>query len=221
STEVIAGLAYWSDSYLPLGPLPEKWSEVTDPLHALKHIANQVQSEAWTFKQDENAFLIYHRMLNVSQQPDFLQAVSSLNAEHGIDLNALSVAAINLYAATDDDITALHGVTASHALRILSPYIGDMKSAMRYFWQSLCAAYLSLEAPMLTMKIPVSSTQHGCGWSELFEAACGFKNEHCIKLIFSCHEEYRATGESLFHQVAVWKARDVFIATTDATAASC
>lgn len=60
---------------------------------------------------------------------------------YAVDTNStweIADATVKLYLSTQDSFSALYCVTATHALRILEPYLVG-KEHLKYLWQSVCA----------------------------------------------------------------------------------
>ena len=109
-------------------------------------------------------------------------------AQQRVRVDALARAAALAYAATGN-FTALHLVTATHAMRVIAPYAEDEARlpAWRWFWQAwahgVVAARLQPKAPAPLL-----------AWDDIVPRAIASDDEHVVKLVDSAREEERAWG---------------------------
>ena len=115
-------------------------------------------------------------------------------------LDDLRRAALAVYAPSSDSFTALHLVTAAHAMRIVSSRIPSL--GLVDFWQAFGAAYVTLGAPELDPAVPPSTAS----WDRIFAAACASPDDHVIKFCYTCHQETEAGGDPAYHGLAAIKA---------------
>lgn len=188
--EVAEGLAYWSCRYLPLGVLPDAprtgRGAHTDPVALLRRLR----------ASPSEARLIVERMHQAAQDG----AVNAVAARLIVteDTPRLLARAAAQALAGSGNFTALHLVTATHAMRVLTRFVDEPLVAWRSFWQAyahaVVAARLQRQAPAVLRS-----------WEELERAALGSDDDHVIKLVDSCREEERAWGEpgqTLWRQAA-------------------
>jgi len=100
--------------------------------------------------------------------------------------------AIALYRQTSN-FTALHMVTALHAARVIFARLPKETVAqfLPALWTAYCAAYVSIGAPSINAIIGEPGTQ--LPWEQLFARACNSTQDHLIKMIYSCRQEYLCT----------------------------
>ena len=109
------------------------------------------------------------------------------------------MAAIRIYASTNN-FTALHLVTTTHALRLLAPFLSNPNEALRYYWQAVCAAYISIGAPVV---IDVNLSKFTViPWNDIFSEAVKNNDDHVIKLVYSCYMEDKIYHNSPYNYVA-------------------
>lgn len=178
--EVAEGLAYWSCRYLPLGELPDAPSLSrggrTDPVMLLRQLR----------AGRSDARLIAQRMREVARDG----AVNALAARLIVteDTPRLLARAAAQALAGSGDFTALHLLTATHAMRVLSRFVDEPLAGWRHYWQAFAHAVV---AARLQRQPPAAL----CSWDALEHAARASDDEHLIKLVDSCREEERAWAE--------------------------
>ena len=111
----------------------------------------------------------------------------------------MAAALIRAYAASGD-FTLLHGVTGTHALRLLAPYAADPRRAIAHLWQAVVAAYLGAGSPAVDGWGVEGSD--ALAWDEIRERAAGCDDEHDVKLAYSCWREGAHYRDDLYRRVA-------------------
>ncbi len=179
--EVAEGLAYWSCRYLPLGQLadapgPSRGGR-TDPVALLRQLRAGPSSDAR---------LIAQRMREVAQDG----AVNTVAARLIVteDTPRLLARAAAQALAGSGDFTALHLVTSTHAMRVLSRFVDEPLAGWRHYWQAFAHAVV---AARLQRQPPAALRS----WAALEHAALASDDEHLIKIVDSCREEERAWAE--------------------------
>jgi hypothetical protein len=178
--EVAEGLAYWSCRHLPLGELPDPPAASrgahTDPVALLRRLRAGSSSQR----------LIAERMREVALDGEVNRVAARLVVTEETP-RLLALASAQALAGSGD-FTALHLVTATHAMRVLSRFVDEPLTGWRHFWQAYAHAVV---AARLRRQGPAALRS----WEELERAALGSADEHLIKLVDSCREEERAWGE--------------------------
>ncbi|MEO6409147.1 MAG: questin oxidase family protein [Burkholderiaceae bacterium] len=178
--ELADGLAYWACRFLPLPEAGEHGRE-DDPgavIDALRTAMAPWQSDAG---------LIVDRMQAAAGHPAFAQHTARLRVGDAT-LAALARLALERFA-DGGDFTVLHLATASHALRLLLPFIDEPLPALRSFWVAAAAAAASVrERPPLP---PLATLPD---WPEIVERAIASDDEHVVKLVHTCREQHAAYG---------------------------
>jgi hypothetical protein len=189
--EVADGLAYWATAFVPLGPLGPLGTErdpraLLDSVHATPSLAGRHLP----------GHLIIGMMKSASELPELQAKVNAL-APDETTLAALAAVTVRLYA-QGDDFTALHAVTGTHAFRLLQPFITPPELGLRYLWQALLAAYVSIGAPRV-MDPPASDVPT---WKESLDRARASLDEHKIKLVDVAHEQATFYADPLYRRAA-------------------
>ncbi len=145
-------------------------------------------------------------MAQVAAHPDFAGVIDWLEVTADTPRRLTGVA-VALYAATDD-FTALHGVTASHALGILAPFVEDRDALARWWFQALAAAYVTIGAPDVAdaaaAVAPWRSDEPA--WGLVTDAAITSDDEHVAKLVYSARELDRTAPSPLLYGCAARQA---------------
>lgn len=191
--EVAEGLAYWACRHLPLGEFPEAAglrrtgrTDRTDPVALLRRLRAAPPSRR----------LIFERMRDAARDGT-VNAVAAQLVVTADTPRALALAAAQACAGSGD-FTALHLVTATHAMRVLARFVDEPLTGWRWFWQAYAHAVVAAglqprpAAPLHT-------------WPQLEQAALESDDEHLIKLVDSCREEERAwatPGQTLWRAAA-------------------
>ena len=188
--EVEDGLAYWAISYLPLGPLGSGGGE-QDPLAVLARVHERPELAGRKLA----GHLIGGRMSTAARLPEFAAAVASLAPER-TTLPAIAAATLRLFVATDD-FTALHGMTGTHAYRQLEPFVDPRAGGVRYLWQAVVAAYVTMGAPAVR---PPSGA--GARWDASLAKARASNDEHDLKLVEIARDEALHYHDPLYERAA-------------------
>jgi hypothetical protein len=144
---------------------------------------------------------IFSRMEIIAEDNAFKKFSNPL-PKRNASLDEISLAAINLYASTHDNFEALHVVTSAHALRVVRPFISDFDKALRFYWQAVCAVYITIGCPQIAPIIEEASLPE---WDSILEKACLSNNDHVIKFVYTCWEEERHYKRSLYRHYAAKK----------------
>ena len=175
ASEVADSLAYWASRYQPLGALPERPGRVADPQRLLRRLRAGVSTRP----------LIALRMADAARSPA-LQAEIARLAIDGQTLQRLARLSARAHAGSGN-FTALHLLTACHAMRVLQGFIDDPLPALRWFWQAWATGVVAAglrELPAVPL-LP---------WARIVPAALASHDEHLIKLVDSCRAETQAYG---------------------------
>ncbi len=184
--EIACGLAYWACSAGKLAdwPVPMPAPLGDDPLTLVTRLF------APEFALDPAGFMISAKMRAAVRLPAFADVVGWLDIRPDT-LQKLAVYAAECYVATGN-FTVLHLVTSAHALRGLARWIDDMDTAVRWYWQAyaagIMASGISGPAPHVSLPAPPD-------WAPIVAAGIAAEDEHVIKLIDACREEYAVYGD--------------------------
>lgn len=204
ASDVAPSLAYFADAFLPLGePTPASAPRGGTPAELFRRIA---ETPALT-KRSFSDGLIFDRLRSTAALPEFAP-VSTDALASDVSLASLAEVAATLYAGTTN-FTALHAVTATHALRVLSHLLDDRTAAHRYLLQALGAVYVSIGAPALLSNAERARAEAAevPSWEAIASAAIASEDEHTIKLVYTCREEATAYARPLYRVLAAKKAR--------------
>lgn len=119
----------------------------------------------------------------------------------GVQLRDLANLACLIYLATEN-FTALHLVTACHAVRVLARYLGP--SAISDLATAMLAAYATFGRPSFE---PASQFGDAPDWTKLASIAITSDDDHDLKLVYSCREEEAEYGWGLHQQAAAFRLR--------------
>lgn len=193
NAELASGLAVWASGHLPLAsfvvaePPPPSTTNIAD---WLAHMA--AQNDAW--RVDTGS--ITAQMRAFVRTPAFRDGADRLVVHDGT-LRELATFALSIYLRSNN-FTVLHLITSAHALRLLMPWLDEPLVALRQYARAYAAGAaasgVKLDAPML--KVNVSP------WSEVLRAGAASDDEHVIKLVYACHEEWKVTCDADYQRAA-------------------
>jgi hypothetical protein len=190
--ELADGLAYWASRHLRLGALHNPLAGTArapateDPEALLRELP------AGRSRQG----LISDQLRDVARDGRINRVAARLMVD-GHTLERLARTAAFAYAHTGN-FTALHLVTGTHALRVLTRLLDEPLVAWAWHWQAFAHAVV---AARLQPAGPVALRP----WKTLIARALDQDDEHVIKLVESCLEEERAyarRGETLWRLAA-------------------
>lgn len=192
--ELAHALAYFVTVGVPLRPLPK-----AKPAASVS--ARELFARAAADPQLKRGFegaLIVDAMQPAADQPGVDELVAALRVEAST-LDELALAALDLYIHTLD-FTAIHAVTSTHALRLLLPHLPDAERelALRYHFQALLVAALSIKAPQ-NVPAPGKTLPD---WPALVAHALKSTDDHDVKLVFTCREESRLRAPDAYRAAA-------------------
>ena len=191
--ELAHGLAYWAAAYaiLPLAPEPAGSSSPGEVLAAI------ARDPAYGGRRPAGRG-IAERAIAAARSPGFAAHAASLDPEQ-LALDAVAAALLRAYVASGD-FTLLHGVTGTHAFRLLAPYTGDSGAALVDLWAAAVAIYMGCGAP------PVEGWalegDDTLDWPAIRTRAVKRDDEHDIKLAYSCWREWQHRGDDLYRRAA-------------------
>jgi Questin oxidase-like len=199
AAEVAMGLAYWAVTFWPLGPLVLSSAErdPTAALAAVRRVGPLTTEGRRAAGIDSPKLNIVRGMRWASTLPGF-GAASSLRIG-GESLDSIARAAIRLHVASGDNFTALHGVTATHAYRMIEPFVPDRSMGRRYLWQALVAVYVYIDAP--NVGAPVAGGKLP-GWDQVIAEAAASDDDHKLKLTDIAREECRHYADPMYLRAA-------------------
>ena len=190
AAELAHALAYWAVAYQAL-PAFSSPRGVQSPAAVLTGIA----ADAARAGRRTDGRNIAQRAESASRLPEFAGWIAAADPA-AITLDGLAAALIRAYRASGD-FTVLHGVTGTHAARVLGPFLSA--GAPVHLWRALVAAYVGAGAP------PVQGAQAGdasLDWPSIHATAVRCDDEHDIKIAYTCWREWQRTGDDLYRQAA-------------------
>ena len=193
--EIASGLADLASQRRLLAPPEGQALPIADGLERLQG-ARALVARTWLQPP------ISQRLCEVAAAPEFRRACAPLKVAASELLPALDTlcsASIDEYGA-GMSFTALHLVTACHALRIVLPALADPAAALRAFWPAWAAAWVVAGG---TRKAGVSDQpQQAADWPGMVERALRSDDDHVIKMVFTCKEEHERSGDPRYARAA-------------------
>ena len=198
---VAAGLAYLTQVHQPLGERGRSAAITDDPVVALDRVAGLQGLRAAAATGT-----IGQRMRAISAHAEFDGVVDWLAVDDATPAR-LTDAAVALYAMTDDFV-ALHGVTGSHAIAIVAPYVEDRDALSACWFQALAAAYATIGAPRLAEPAaPLAEwLEAPTPWDEVARSATLSDDEHVSKLVYTARALDERSANPLLRAAAARQA---------------
>ena len=94
-------------------------------------------------------------------------------------------------------------MTSTHALRVLLPFASDRESLLRYHWQALAAAFISIGSQRAKQKFPGDVAE----WSSIATRAVSSDDDHDAKLVYACREEQSFRGDDTYRFAAALRVK--------------
>jgi hypothetical protein len=196
SWEIAESLASWCLAYQCLAPIGKATRSTPSPLVSLQLLAKMAKDDPILMEGDT----VFSRLKSVSDSKAFGAFSCSLSLD-GPNLPEVAETAIKLYLSTDDNFTALHCVTATHALRVVSQHYTS-QAAVSYLWQAVCAVYAIVKFVPVQDVHPTESLPP---WEKIFEKARSQNNDHVIKLVYTASREFEHYRNPLYQLAAARK----------------
>ncbi|MBV9908550.1 MAG: questin oxidase family protein [Hyphomicrobiales bacterium] len=196
--ETGVALAYWAATYLSLGPSRVAEPSTDDPAEVLAFMYGPAAFRGVEPERD----LLWHFMRAIAEKPEFAPVVDMLAI--GPDTHdRVARCSLALYAGTLD-FCALHAVTGTHWLRLMTPRTPDRATPLRYFWQAIASLVPKIGFPVLPSADQLEAWRRMPlpGWPEIFSEAVKRDDEHDLSLSFSAGEEFKHYGDPLYTYAA-------------------
>lgn len=189
--ELASGLAHWACWHMPLAPCVAAQtvgdSDVPTWLAAIA-----AKADGW--RSDAN--LIAERMTAFARTQAFHDGADRL-AVRDDTLRELAAQALAIYLRSNN-FTVLHLITSAHALRLLMPWLDQPLVTVRHYARAYAAAVaasgVKVNSPMIAVNV--------LSWPETLRAGTTSNNEHVVKLVYACHEEWKVTGNADYLRAA-------------------
>lgn len=190
--ELADGLALWASRHLRLGALHHPLAGTArapateDPQALLRELPARRSRQR----------LISDQLRDVGRDGRINRVAARLMVD-GHTLERLARTAAFAYAHTGN-FTALHLVTATHALRMLTRFLDEPLVAWAWHWQAFAHA-------VVAARLQPAGEVVLRPWKVLIARALDHDDEHVIKLVESCREEeqaYARRGETLWRLAA-------------------
>ena len=187
--ELAHGLAYWAWQWQELAPA--------------QHPATPLDFEVWARRLVDEAPaervaapLISLRMGLATATPTYL-ALGAAQRPMPDLLRRLAGLALERYLASRS-FTVLHMITGLRALRVLLRWVDDVQALQPVLVRAFVAAYLAGQVKPLAER----AARGRPDWAEVTAAAIASDDDHVVKLVHACREEYAAWGDARYLDAA-------------------
>ncbi|MDQ1834792.1 questin oxidase family protein [Massilia scottii] len=187
--ETCAALAYWVMDYAALDLAPDAVDEA--PAGIAARLARALAGHApWDG-------IIIDRMRQAARHPG---VAGTAIQPATLDLRQVAQFALAAYHA-QEDFTLLHTVTACHAFRVVAPYAGEPRRALRYLWEAVVVASLTVDPLPAPEPAPVAAID----WHACMAQAARATDAHVVKLCYSAWCESLVYGDPRYLAIAARK----------------
>ncbi len=191
--ELASGLAVWATGYLPLSSFVAAEPKEAGSANVADWLAHMAaKGDAWRV----HTGMITPQMRAFVRTPAFLDGADRL-AIHDNTLRDLAAQALAIYLRTKN-FTVLHLITSAHALRLLMPRLDEPLVAVRHYAHAyaagVAASGVAGDSPMMAVDV--------LPWPDVMRAAIASDDEHVVKLVYACREEWLVTGDTDYQRAA-------------------
>ncbi len=189
--ELASGLAHWACWHLPLAPFVAAQT-VGDSAVPTWLASIAAQADGW----QSDARSITQGMTEFARTPSFHDGADRLTV-HDNTLRELAAHALAIYLRTKN-FTVLHLNTSAHALRLLMPWLAEPLVAVRHYARAYAAGVAASgvkgDPPIVAVNV--------LPWPDALQAGAASNDEHVIKLVYACYEEWKVTGDADYQRAA-------------------
>jgi len=191
--ELASGLAHWASWHLPLTQFVAAQPAAAASGDVATWLADlMTRADGWR----SNAAMITPRMQAFAQTAAFRDGADRLVVHDGT-LRELAAQALAIYRRTRN-FTVLHLITSAHALRLITPSLDEPLGAVRHYAHAysagVAASGVDMNAPLIAVNV--------LPWPDVLRAGIASNDEHVIKLVYACREEWLATGDTNYQRAA-------------------
>jgi len=196
--DVAAALANWACFHSTL-PTPERAEEPRPDGEesTLMHIITRLRADRELQGLRAKGAYIADRAAVVASHASFLAITRDLVLTEA-GLQALRSTLAQTYVGFQN-FSLLHGITSAQAMSGLLDVIPDKRAALSHYARSLLAVYVTIGMPPSDAR---PAAVPALPWPEIGRAAIDTLDSHIIKLVFSCRQEHKRTGDDLYLHIA-------------------
>ena len=196
-TEIAHSLASWITSFQTLDG-----HEKANSILSLEESLTDLKEKFSESEFRPTGYGVFHRMKEASKHSNFSTFLSCFKSSPD-SLLEIRELVLRLYLSSNDNFTALHAVTSAHAYRVLEDYLEEkIIDGYGYYWQAIGAAYIDIGLPEIeNQPIPKNLPS----WEMIQKKAASSLNDHLIKLVFTCLDEFNSSKDPLYHYTAAKK----------------
>ncbi len=200
--ELAAALAYWASRWQRL---PSAGAALaSEPPLSLAEWSDRLQAGSRGWRSE--APLIFLRMSEASALPLYKALAPRLPPRQSLRECVADLAQLALgYYLSSANFTVLHMITGLRALRVLLPWLPQNlqqdPAVQTLLAEAFVAAYLAGRV-QLRPQLASSPSAQALDWPTLIQAARRSTDDHAIKLVHACLEEWRVYGDDRYLRAA-------------------
>ena len=142
--------------------------------------------------------LISERLEQAIVQPEFRKRIH-VDVVQACSLDDVREVALRLHWARNN-IVSLHAVTSVHGARVLIDAVPELRASIVAHLAYGIAAMVWAEGAPALVDIPEEAESEA--WDDLREGVRDSRNDHAIKLMYSCQEEWQHYDDPRYQQMA-------------------
>jgi len=196
--EIGIALGYWAATYLAFPPAPADGVPTGEPVDLVLAMRGEPSFVGVTV----SSTLLWKWIETMGTFPAFQNLLGRLTPSDDL-LPKVRQASLALYAATMS-FEALHAVTGSHWLRLVSPQLEAPGELVARWWEVVLSLYTRIGMPELPDAATLDRWRNLAvpADADIAARAVASDDEHDHSLVFSALEEFKLTGDPLYRVVA-------------------
>lgn len=192
--EVINALAYMCACYFEIPTIEKQPSN-----KSVASIITDIESSKWFSKNTYEGHTISEKIITVFEDTEFSKHLEFPDFTREKVMLQLKNSVLKIHLGKWNFIS-LHLVTSFHSLKIIEPFVVSKENLYKQYWTSLIGCLVTMNKVVSTSL----SLDIVCdfNWETTFKKALETKEEHAIKLVYSCSQEYKNNYDLLYEAIA-------------------
>ena len=192
--EVVNALAYMCACYFAIPTIDKQLTNKN-----VASIITDIESSKWFSKNTYEGHTISKKLITVFEDPEFLNHLEFPDFTSEKIMQQLKNSVLKIHLGKWNFIS-LHLVTSFHSLKIIKPFVMNKENLYKQYWTALIGCLVTMNkvaSTSLSLDIVCDFN-----WETTFKKALETKEEHAIKLVYSCSQEYKKNYDLLYEAIA-------------------
>ena len=192
--EVINALAYFCACYFQIPTIKKIVTQSSISL-----IIKDIENSNWFSKHIYEGHTISKKIMCVFNDPEFSYNIQFPDFTNDKVILQLKNSVLKIHLSRWNFIS-LHLVTSFHSLKIIEPYVTDKDDLYKKYWTTVIGCLVAMNK-VISKSVSLDIV---CdfNWDKTFKKALETKEEHVIKLVYSCYKEYTNNYDLLYEVIA-------------------